>query len=1123
MSQYLPVNPSIESDLLTAYKNALKNDNLAISESGTTKSLDNSVQYSIDDIYGKILVEKAVASYNDIKRGEGVSLTGALIRSGYEDDGVGVSGDSSFYNNPSYAVTVDGFIFFDKNTVLVFKRENNYSGVMVARLNSDYSFSVTQNINVAESSQIKSIIKIARDKVAVFYNTSSAVTVKIYEVYDYELTLLSETVLLDYDYTEINFIEVVLNKVMIIYKDVLDDNNVKGFFVCVNQDDSVTKSVESVIFTENNKIVYMNDSDGGKLYLKNLSIEGNGTAITSVYSTFPCYVGNNKIVYMNYSDGKKLYLKDLSIEGNGTAITSVYSYYPCYVGNNKIVYTNNNDGYKLYLKDLSIEGNGTAITSVVGYCPCYVGDNKIVYTNYSDDQKLYLKDLSIEGNGTAITSVSSYHPCYVGNNKIVYTNNNDGGKLYLKDLSIEGNGTAITSVYSYFPCYVGNNKIVYTNNNDGYKLYLKDLSIEGNGTAITSVVSYYPCYVGRGYTIKSVKKIDAYKTVLLCETLLTGLFADYKAVYITSDINDNITVGADIKDLERPTLLQDNTVGKFLMVKYLETVDAQTPNVLIVDDNLTALSDTTLPSAIYANLRLFAMINNKNILFYSRSGNIYYRYLTRNTDDSVTIGDETLLSAIAEPYYIDFTKNNAEGIFVFYNYNANTIYNYKSIIKKNVASDIIGIALNNGKEDDIVKVQASGVCNIFKNTLITGQKYYIDKFGNITTDTTGKFIGYALSSKDLLIINEAMLLKNDKGLLKSENLNDLSNKATARTNLDVYSKGEVDTKDTNTLNGAKSYTDGQIANHDSQHDDRFYLKSEVDGKDNTKIAKTTYVETIDDTGIEDGMVVVFDKTNKKLKKLGNVKIDSNGHFLSKSSSTSNKIGIGCAKTSGSSSFLMSEIKTQYIGAGWKDGCVILSHPSSTPHETPPVDFVYLYQGGMGLGKYPDYQLDLSTDNARKLTTSTWITGSDERLKDNIELADLTRCYEIVKNLPLKRFKWKYYDNQVNDLNALGWIAQDVKKIFPKAITENEIEIIPEKKEIIKDAVIDKNGNVIKEAEYKIIQERQVLKDGLLLNSDQINKVLYGAVQNLIEKEESQQREIDDLKARLEKLEAIMYK
>ena len=97
-------------------------------------------------------------------------------------------------------------------------------------------------------------------------------------------------------------------------------------------------------------------------------------------------------------------------------------------------------------------------------------------------------------------------------------------------------------------------------------------------------------------------------------------------------------------------------------------------------------------------------------------------------------------------------------------------------------------------------------------------------------------------------------------------------------------------------------------------------------------------------------------------------------------------------------------------------------------------------GNVGIGdSSPSYQLELSTNSAAKPTSTLWTVPSDERLKDNIELADLDVCYDIVQNLPLKRFKWKedvYTEEQTDDRSVLGWIAQDVKSVFPKSVKES---------------------------------------------------------------------------------------
>jgi hypothetical protein len=115
---------------------------------------------------------------------------------------------------------------------------------------------------------------------------------------------------------------------------------------------------------------------------------------------------------------------------------------------------------------------------------------------------------------------------------------------------------------------------------------------------------------------------------------------------------------------------------------------------------------------------------------------------------------------------------------------------------------------------------------------------------------------------------------------------------------------------------------------------------------------------------------------------------------------------------------------------------------------------------LGALPLPSYQLEMSTDLARKLTTTTWTTGSDEALKTNIEMADLERCVEIVSKLDLKYFKWEIPSD---DKHSLGWIAQEVEQFFPKAVKTADAHGIPDFKN---------------------------------LNSDQLIKVMWGALKKL---------------------------
>jgi hypothetical protein len=131
--------------------------------------------------------------------------------------------------------------------------------------------------------------------------------------------------------------------------------------------------------------------------------------------------------------------------------------------------------------------------------------------------------------------------------------------------------------------------------------------------------------------------------------------------------------------------------------------------------------------------------------------------------------------------------------------------------------------------------------------------------------------------------------------------------------------------------------------------------------------------------------------------------------------------------------------------------------------------------GIGLSN-PSYQLHLSSDSAAKPSTTTWTTTSDIRLKNKVLLANKDRCYEIVKNLPLNHYSWnaEYVNSTMTtDHSKLGWIAQDVEKVFPKAVRTTQM--------------FD-------------------LNDCKTLDADQIYAAMYGAIQKLQDTVEQLQRD-----------------
>jgi len=68
-------------------------------------------------------------------------------------------------------------------------------------------------------------------------------------------------------------------------------------------------------------------------------------------------------------------------------------------------------------------------------------------------------------------------------------------------------------------------------------------------------------------------------------------------------------------------------------------------------------------------------------------------------------------------------------------------------------------------------------------------------------------------------------------------------------------------------------------------------------------------------------------------------------------------------------------------------------------------------------------------------------SSDPSLKEDVEVANISTCYDTIRSLPLRRFKYtdKYISTfSVRDIHRLGVLANEVEEYFPKSITRTEI-------------------------------------------------------------------------------------
>ncbi len=99
----------------------------------------------------------------------------------------------------------------------------------------------------------------------------------------------------------------------------------------------------------------------------------------------------------------------------------------------------------------------------------------------------------------------------------------------------------------------------------------------------------------------------------------------------------------------------------------------------------------------------------------------------------------------------------------------------------------------------------------------------------------------------------------------------------------------------------------------------------------------------------------------------------------------------------------------------------------------------LQNGYIGIGtSTPSYLLQLSLNSAAKPSSSAWTISSDMRLKD-LKGKYTKGLKEIIRLEPIV-YQYKK-NNEMNiketDTDSYGFSAQDVQKIFPEAVTEND--------------------------------------------------------------------------------------
>ena len=148
-----------------------------------------------------------------------------------------------------------------------------------------------------------------------------------------------------------------------------------------------------------------------------------------------------------------------------------------------------------------------------------------------------------------------------------------------------------------------------------------------------------------------------------------------------------------------------------------------------------------------------------------------------------------------------------------------------------------------------------------------------------------------------------------------------------------------------------------------------------------------------------------------------------------------------------------------------------------------------------------------TGSAGLSTGTAWTNTSDERIKTNIKTIE--NALEKINQLrPVSYNYSKDYLEQHPELSELktynSFVAQEYAQVFPDAVSvgENLEKVVVESVEA-KEAVLDKDGNVISPAVEAVEEVREIIiEDMLQFTPHDLNMYLVGAIQELSAKVEA---------------------
>ena len=196
-------------------------------------------------------------------------------------------------------------------------------------------------------------------------------------------------------------------------------------------------------------------------------------------------------------------------------------------------------------------------------------------------------------------------------------------------------------------------------------------------------------------------------------------------------------------------------------------------------------------------------------------------------------------------------------------------------------------------------------------------------------------------------------------------------------------------------------------------------------------------------------------------------------------------------------------------------------------------------GAIALGSYanaPDnFTIVLGSNSITSLQCQVQTISelSDSRVKEDVALANTAQCLEDVNRLPVSRYKYKDFTGVHLDTHRTGFMADDVEKVFPKAVAkfDKTFPVLDEEGNKVYEQEVDEKGNPVYEQavdesgvalfnedgsikydEAKPVMKEKtfVLEDVKTIAMQDAIPTLWGAVQELTKRLEVAEAKIEEL-------------